>query len=88
MAGLTGPTFPTCGTIQGMATNSLPNKGAGRTCRVDVRLRLPINLRDALLDDARDLGVSLNTMITTACAVYREFLRYERTDHEEGTDNG
>jgi hypothetical protein len=47
---------------------------------VDVRLRMPIQLRDHCVDDAQDIGVSLNTYICTAVAVYREFLINERTE--------
>jgi hypothetical protein len=61
-------------------TNHLPPKGVGRQRRVDVRLRMPIQLRDHCVDDAQDIGVSLNTYICTAVAVYREFLINERTE--------
>lgn len=45
--------------------------------RARVQLRLPVSLRDRLLEEARDAGVSLNVYIEAALTIYLEFLRYE-----------
>jgi predicted HicB family RNase H-like nuclease len=48
---------------------------ARRAPRARVQLRLTIPLRDRLLQESRDAGVSLNVYVEAALTLYLEFLR-------------
>jgi hypothetical protein len=53
---------------------------------------MSVPLRDRLLREARDAGVSLNTYIETACFIYLEFLqdqpRPARPEPDSPADGG
>jgi hypothetical protein len=56
-------------------TGSDPRYIARRAERARVQLRLTVPLRDRLLREARDAGVSLNVYVESALCVYLDFLQ-------------
>ena len=54
---------------------------ASKDPKATVYLRLPVSLRDRLVEAARDAGVSLNVYCEQALAVYLEFLITESGYH-------